>query len=125
VNAANRIKKALASPAGKGFFGISAGLINGLFASGGGLVAVPALTAQGLTQQKAQATALGFILPISVLSAIGYVLGTGFPEGFLPCAVGASVGGAAGAWLMGRINDVWLNRVFCALMIYAGIRMLF
>lgn len=125
MDAGNKIKKALSSPRGKAFFGISAGLINGLFASGGGMIAVPALKAQGLDQQKAQATALGFILPLSVLSAAGYVLGTGFPQGWFPSALGATAGGAVGAWLLGKIKNVWLNRAFCALMFYAGVRMLF
>ncbi len=125
MNTGNKIKKTLSSPRGKVFFGVSAGLINGLFASGGGMIAVPALKAQGLDQQKAQATALGFILPLSVLSAAGYVLGTGFPEGWFPAAAGATAGGAVGAWLLGKIKNVWLNRAFCALMFYAGVRMLF
>ncbi|MGI6192108.1 MAG: TSUP family transporter [Christensenellales bacterium] len=122
---AEKIKKALSSTRGRAFFGLFTGLINGLFASGGGLIAVPALKAQGLNQQKAQATALGFILPLSVLSAVGYVIGTGFPAGWFPTAAGATAGGLAGAWLLGKINNVWLNRIFCALMFYAGVRMLF
>ncbi len=124
MNIESKFKKAVSSVRGRAFFGIATGLINGLFASGGGLVVVPALKAQGLNQQKAQATTLGFILPLSVLTTIGYVIGTGFPEGWLLAAIGATAGGGVGAWLLGKVANVWLNRVFCALMLYAGIRML-
>lgn len=125
MNAGNQIKKALSSKWGKVFFGLGVGLINGLFASGGGMIAVPALKTLGLDQQKAQATALGFILPLSVISTVGYVIGTGFPKGWLAAAAGATIGGIAGAWLLGKIKNVWLNRIFCVVMFYAGVRTLF
>lgn len=125
MNAGSKVRKALSSKRGKVFFGLLTGLVNGLFASGGGLIAVPALKTQGLDQQKAQSTALGFILPLSALSAAGYVLGgAGFPQGWLFAAAGATIGGIAGAWLLGKLKNDWLNRIFCAVMVYAGVRML-
>lgn len=113
------------SKGGKRLAGGAVGLINGLFGSGGGMLAVPLFTLQGLGQKQAQATAIAVILPLSALSFLGYALFSGLPQGCLFTALGAVGGGAVGALLLGRLSNVWLHRLFCLLMLLAGGRMLF
>ena len=62
-----------------GVSGAAAGLVNGLFGGGGGMVMAPLLTGWcGLEQKRALATCVGVILPFCVLSAAIYVLRGGF-----------------------------------------------
>lgn len=104
--------------------GIGTGIANGLFGAGGGMIAVPSLVKLGKTQHVAQATALAAILPLSAMSAVAYVLKGAIEPVSLWTALGALPGGLLGAWLMPRISAVWLSRIFSALMLAAGIRML-
>ena len=51
--------------------GAGAGLVNGLFGGGGGMLFVPALTWQGrLNDRQIFATCVGVILPICCVSAL-------------------------------------------------------
>ncbi len=54
--------------------GLAAGVMSGLFGIGGGIVIVPALVfLLGFTQQKAQGTTLGLLIPpIGILAAWHY-----------------------------------------------------
>ena len=49
------------------------GLLNGLFGSGGGMVAVPLLEHGGLEPARAHATSIAVILPLTALSAGSYL----------------------------------------------------
>ena len=51
------------------FAGTFAGILNGLFGSGGGTVAVPLFKKGGLSQKEAQATALLMMFILSSVSA--------------------------------------------------------
>ena len=110
--------------------GAFAGLINGLFGSGGGVAIVLSLwmlTRGGLGERKnvfANVTAI--ILPITLSSALVYfslsapALSTGLSVG------GASlVGGAVGALLLGRLDMKVLRTVFAILLIISGGIMIF
>ena len=79
-----------------GLSGALAGLVNGLFGGGGGMVMVPLLTAWcGLEQKRALATCVAVILPFCVLSAAIYVLRTDFDWLLaLPYLIGGGIGGA-------------------------------
>ena len=58
--------------------GVFIGAINGFFGGGGGMVCVPVLLLLGLVNQRAQATAILIMLPISIASAIVY-----YTQGFV------------------------------------------
>lgn len=114
----------------KGLFilcGLFAGFVNGLFGAGGGLLAVPTLKRfGGLEQQQAHATALLAMLPLSLVSIVIYLLRTPFDWHNIPfVAIGVLPGSLIGAKLLGKLSGKWLNRIFCILMLAAGIRMLF
>ena len=75
--------------------GIFAGILNGLFGSGGGTVAVPLLKKSGFSQKEAQATALLMMFVLSTVSAGIYLF-----EGHLSFSDAA--GYIAGGILGGR-----------------------
>lgn len=107
--------------------GAVTGLTNGFFGGGGGMIVVPLLTILLKLKPKiAHATAIAVILPITVASAIIYFLNGGFDfKTGLPSGFGVVVGGAAGAWLLGKLSSRWIVRLFAAVMLAAGIKLLF
>ncbi len=106
--------------------GALAGLVNGFFGGGGGMVLVPLLTGRcGLSQRKAFATSVAVILPLCILSAGIYWLRGGLDLGTaLPYLAGGLIGGVASGKLFGRVSAVWLRRLFALLLLYGGVRSL-
>ena len=107
--------------------GGAAGLINGFFGGGGGMVLVPLLTGKcGLTQRKAFATSVAIILPLCALSAVIYFLrGSLDFIAALPYLIGGLAGGFLGGKLFQGLNMNWLRRLFAVLILYGGIKSLF
>lgn len=109
-----------------GCVGLVTGIANGLFGSGGGTIAVPAMTLLlGVEDHKAHATAISIILPLTILSAFFY-LRSGFVNWELtwPVTLGGIGGGLIGAKLLAHCPTLWLRRIFGVFMILAAIRML-
>ena len=102
------------------------GLLNGLFGSGGGMVAVPFLKKCGLEAKEAHATSISMILPMSLVSSWLYLSGGAFDLSdawiFLP---GGVAGAIAGALLLKKISTPLLNKIFGAFMIFAAVRLFF
>lgn len=106
-------------------FGFLAGIMNGLLGAGGGLIVVPLLKHYGLEQQKAQATAISIILPLTAISTIIYYFNGNIPidSNFWFIPFGA-VGAVIGAFLLPRISNKILKNIFAGFIIWAGIRLL-
>ncbi len=105
--------------------GISVGIINGLLGAGGGMIAVPLLKNLGFSQSKAQANAVAVILPISLISAAIYVLrGNVSIADSLIYIPGGIIGTLIGTFILCRIPQKILKKIFAAFMIWAGIRLL-
>ena len=106
--------------------GGAAGLVNGFFGGGGGMVLVPLLVLWcGLDQRKAFATSVAVILPLCVLSAAIYLFRGGVDfTAALPYLAGGLLGGLLGGKLFKRLNMVWLRRLFALLLLYGGGRAL-
>lgn len=106
--------------------GAAAGLVNGLFGGGGGMVLVPLLSGWcALEERKAFATSVAIILPLCVLSALLYALrGALDVVQALPYLVGGLLGGFWGGKLFRGVNLVWLRRGFGLLLLYGGFRAL-
>ena len=106
-------------------FGFLAGIMNGLLGAGGGLIVVPLLKHYGLEQQKAQATAISIILPLTAISTLIYYINGNIPLDsnlwFIP--IGA-VGAVIGAFLLPKISNKILKNIFAGFIIWAGIRLL-
>lgn len=105
--------------------GLLIGGINGLLGAGGGMIAVPMLKKAGLEQKEAHANAVAVILPISVLSAVLYIIKgyVGIPDA-LPYVPTGIIGSVLGTIILKKISPVWLKRIFGAFMVYAGVRLL-
>ncbi len=119
--AMKKMKKALAAAAG-----VFVGFLNGLFGSGGGMVAVPVLKALGVEDRKSHATS---ILVISVLSlfTIGMYLGN---DSFhltdaLYYLPGGLAGAVVGALLLNKLPLRWLRLLFGGVVLYSAIRLFF
>lgn len=107
--------------------GFCAGIINGLFGTGGGLILVPFMkNVVKLEQKKAQATAISVILFLSIISLTIYITRfKGLAELSLPYIVGGALGAPLGAFLLKKIPNKLLKRIFALFLIYSGIRMMF
>lgn len=106
--------------------GIITGFANGLFGAGGGSILVPAMEKLlGIETHKAHATAIGVILPISVMSAVIYVLNAPTPwETVLYASLGGTAGGYVGANLLNKLTPGWLHKIFGGFIIVAAIKMI-
>lgn len=114
----DRTKNALA--------GVAAGLINGVFGGGGGMVLLPLLTRWGgLKQKSAFATCVAVILPMSCLSAVIYVWQVR-PALWqvIPYPAGAVAGGVLGGLTFDKVPVRVLRVIFGLFMLYAGVRYL-
>ena len=107
--------------------GVITGLCNGLFGAGGGMVAV--LTLNKLCKmpaQKAHATAICIMLPLTVVSIAVYLFNNAIKWDMLPWTTPAFfIGGLLGAKLLGKLSKLWLNRIFSILMLVAALWMIF
>ena len=106
--------------------GAVCGVFNGLFGSGGGVVAVLSLRKfLGLDTHKSHATALAVMLPLTMVSAAIYLFM--YETDLVTAAwvtVGGIFGGIAGAKLLGKISASLLHKIFGGVMVAAAIRML-
>ncbi|MCL2056632.1 MAG: sulfite exporter TauE/SafE family protein [Oscillospiraceae bacterium] len=109
----------------KTFLGILTGLLNGLFGSGGGMVAVPMLRGQGMKEEEAHATSISLILPLAVISGFLYRTSKAFTlTDALPYLPGGLLGAVFGAWLLPKISGLWLRRIFGAVILFSAGRLL-
>lgn len=101
------------------------GAANGLFGSGGGIVAVPMLEHDKTEVKQAHATSIAITLPLSIISGIVY-----FSKGsidmvyalkFIPFGI---LGVIIGTKLLLKLSSIMLKRIFGAVMIFFGIRLL-
>lgn len=106
--------------------GGAAGLVNGFFGGGGGMVLVPLLAGKcGLGQRRAFATSVAVIAPLCALSAgIYYLRGSLDPMAALPYLTGGLIGGLIGGKVFRRMSMVLLRRVFALLILYGAVRAL-
>jgi len=106
--------------------GAAAGILNGFFGGGGGMVLVPMLeNLCGVEEKRAFATSVAVMLPVCVVSAAIYALRIGIDlRAALPYLAGGLAGGFLGGVTFRRVPASLLRYVFAALMIYGGVRAL-
>ncbi len=116
--------------------GAGAGFINGLLGAGGGILLVYVLRGyvnrrypkNSDTLAKAHrdiyANALAVMLPVSVFSALHYVLsGTLKTASFSFVILPSVAGGILGGWLLDKLKLSWLRRLFALLVLCSGVLM--
>ena len=99
-----------------------AGLVNGFFGGGGGMILVPLLVSRcGLSQRKAFATSVVIILPLCALSAVIYWLRGGLElSAALPYLIGGLLGGLIGGKVFKKVSMPWLRRIFALFILYGA-----
>ena len=111
----------------KVLIGIVAGLINGFFASGGGMILVPAFYyVLKLNEVESRATSVFCILPMVLASSIFYYKGNfmDWRLGIL-CAIGGIIGGMIGSKLLKKVDEKYLKISFIVFLIYVSYKMIF
>ena len=106
--------------------GGAAGLANGLFGGGGGMVFLPILSRWGgLKSRQLYATCVAVIFPVCAVSAAIYLWRGGMNwASALPYLVGGLLGGWLGGKLFKNMSMDWLRRGFGLLLLYGGVRSL-
>ncbi|WHH59684.1 sulfite exporter TauE/SafE family protein [Petroclostridium sp. X23] len=105
--------------------GMVTGLCNGLFGSGGGTIAVPAMEiVLDVEEHRAHATALAIILPLTLVSVFFYIRNDYVNWDLTwQVAIGGVIGGYVGARILKNIPSNVLRKIFGIFMIVAAIRM--
>ena len=106
--------------------GAAAGLANGLFGGGGGMVFIPLMSRTAALQgRRLFATCVAVIFPVCAVSAAVYFFrgGVSLSDAF-PYLLGGLAGGFLGGRLYGRVSTVWLRRLFALFLFYAGVKYL-
>lgn len=104
--------------------GALAGLLNGLFGAGGGLVLVPLFIHWlKIDEKMAFATSIAVILPLSLISYILFCIqGGNVWKEALPYLLGGIIGGGLSIRLFRHISVTWLHRIFSILIFYGAIK---
>ncbi|MBQ9745465.1 MAG: TSUP family transporter [Clostridia bacterium] len=106
--------------------GFAAGVVNGVFGTGGGIIAVFVFSNipffAGVFAKKDVFAMTLFVCFIMSLSSAVLYLGAGNASAgtSLPFLLPAAAGGALGALLLDKIKTSLLSKIFAALVIYAG-----
>ena len=106
--------------------GLFAGIISGLFSTGGGMILVPAfIYLLKMKDTKARGTSVFCILPIAITSSFFYYKGNyiDFKIAIL-CAIGGAIGGYIGAKLLKKLPEKILKISFTSFLIYVSFKML-
>lgn len=104
--------------------GIVTGFINGLLGAGGGMITVPILKKE-MEPRNAHANSVCIILPISIMSAINYIMnGSVTTADATPYLIWGVIGAAIGTIILQKINQNILKKLFSIFMIWAGVRMI-
>lgn len=107
--------------------GSLAGVLNGMFGAGGGLVLVPLFAGWlALEEKQAFATSVAVILPLSIVSSIiVWIQGNQVFAEALPYLLGGIVGGTMSTPLLKHLKIEWLHRMFAVLILYGGVKAVF
>jgi len=109
-----------------GLSGAAAGIINGLFGAGGGMVLVPMLIKFcKVEDKKAFSSAISVILPLSIVTIIVYRTADIFPiREALPYLTGGLIGGLAGGIIFKKTSPLFLHKFFGLIILWGGLRLL-
>lgn len=106
--------------------GLLVGFISGMFASGGGLLLIPAYVHLfNSSEKEARATAVFCILPMVITTAFFYSTNNymNWQVGLL-CALGGIIGSFIGSKLLNVLKGKYLKAIFIIFLLYSGIRLI-
>lgn len=106
--------------------GLISGIVSGLFATGGGMILVPAFVyLLKMEDVESRATSIICILPMVVTSGIFYYKNhyIDWRLGII-CAIGGVMGGIVGAKILNKLPEIYLKIAFTIFLIYASYKMI-
>ena len=111
----------------KTLIGFIAGFISGLFASGGGLILVPAfIYVLKMNEKISRGTAVLCVLPMVITSSIFYYKQNYINWGIgIKCAMGGIIGGIIGSKLLKILPVKIVKLLFAFFLLYISIKMFF
>ncbi|AUM11724.1 sulfite exporter TauE/SafE family protein [Ketobacter alkanivorans] len=131
-----KASRELPGKAGLSLVGVVIGSISAIFGIGGGSLSVPFLTWCNVKMQQAVGTSAAGGMPIAVAGAFGFIV-TGWDEStpeysfgyvYLPALLGISVTSVifaqVGARLAHRLPAATLKKIFAALLVVVGVKLL-
>lgn len=106
--------------------GTGAGVINGLFGAGSGLLLVPMLSYIGETKSKtAHATTLGCVFFMCISGLIVYIAnGVINYKLAIICSIGSLIGALIGTKLLKKLKNNIIDLIFSIILVFAGIFMI-
>ena len=106
--------------------GSMAGIVNGLFGAGGGMILVPLLTfLTDLDDSEVFPASISIILPMCFISLFISAWDSALPwREALPYLLGSTIGGIIAGLLGKKIPIAWLHRGLGILIVYGGLRYL-
>lgn len=106
--------------------GTAAGIVNGLFGAGGGMVLVPLLTLlTDLEDREIFPASVSIMLPMCLVSLSISTLAQPLPwNTALPYLIGSALGGILAGIFGKKIPTVWLQRGLGILILWGGVRYL-
>lgn len=110
----------------KVIIGLLAGIVSGLFSTGGGMILVPAfIHLLNVDATKSRGTSIFCILPMVVTSSFFYYKGNFIDWKIaILCATGGAIGGYIGAKLLKRLPEKVMKIAFTIFLIYVSFKML-
>ena len=106
--------------------GMLAGIVSGLFSTGGGMILVPAFIYLLESEDtKARGTSVFCILPMVITSSFFYYKGNYIDWKIaILCAIGGAIGGYFGAKWLKKIPEKILKIAFTIFLIYISFKMI-
>jgi uncharacterized membrane protein YfcA len=100
-------------------------LISGSFGVGGGIIIIPGLVVfLQFTQRLSHGTSLLAILPIAAAALVGFIFHDSIDVVYgLFLGLGSIFGALLGTKLLGSISNIWLARIFSAVLFVAAARL--
>lgn len=104
--------------------GIAIGAVNMTLGAGGGMLTVPLYKKMGMDQKQSQINAVATILPITVISAVIYLLNGSvkISDAYIYLIPGLA-GSVLGTFVIKKTSNKFLTVVFALFMIWAGVRL--
>ncbi len=106
--------------------GFKTGVITGFFGSGGGSYLVPKLENElNFKCKEAHASSIAIILPTCIFSIIVYLLKIDINIlNTLAICFGGIIGGVVGGKALKKIKSEFLNKFFCIIIIFIGVKLI-
>ena len=106
--------------------GAAAGIVNGLFGAGGGMILIPLLMLlSDLDEDEIFPSSISIMLPMCLVSLGISSINQALPwSTAFPYLIGSGLGGVLAGLLGKRIPTTWLHHLLGVLIIWGGIRYL-